>query len=256
VSPSFNAPGRTPPSGPLASECGQRPPGERLAREPPSLHTRRVAKTYTRDEADEILRRALAMEAAEGIRHDDLVAAAREVGIPAEAIEQAAEHVAAQGPVVAMAERIRHERRRAFFRHLLTYVVVNAGLFAIDWLGGGAWFFYFPLILWGIVLAVIALHQLAPDPERLTRQAERRIERERRRASRREARTRRRGRTVDHARIEAEFDAAVQEGVSTLMAAATKAVRHVSARADRYRVAEDHPGEPPQSEPPRARRRP
>jgi len=51
----------------------------------------RVTKTYTRQEADEILRRALAAQpASDGISHDDLVAAAREVGIPTSAVEAAA----------------------------------------------------------------------------------------------------------------------------------------------------------------------
>ena len=39
------------------------------------MHTPGVSRTYSREEADEILRRALAAQASDGISHDDLVAA-------------------------------------------------------------------------------------------------------------------------------------------------------------------------------------
>ena len=48
---------------------------------------------------------------------------------------------------------------RGFYNHLLIYVVVNAFLFAIDYLGGPEeWWFYWPLLGWGIGLAAHALN--------------------------------------------------------------------------------------------------
>jgi hypothetical protein len=206
------------------------------------LHTRGVTKIYSREEADEILRRAIALESAEGIRHEDLVSAAREVGIPPEAIDRAAEHLGERAPVVAMVRRLREERRRAFLRHLVVFLVAGIGLFAVDWLGGGSWFFYWPMLIWAIVLTIAGMRQLAPSPERLERQAERRVERQRRREARRRVKAERRRRRDDPRRVEAEFEAAVQQGVTALLALTTKAVRHVSERAERYRV-DDHGGD-------------
>lgn len=41
---------------------------------------------------------------------------------------------------------------RDFYMHLLSYLAINIGLFAIDMLtGGGTWFFW-PLIGWGVVV--------------------------------------------------------------------------------------------------------
>ena len=54
--------------------------------------------------------------------------------------------------------RRRVQEARGFYIHVLVYVVVNAGLFAIDIAtGGGADWFYWPLLGWGIGLAAHAL---------------------------------------------------------------------------------------------------
>lgn len=40
-----------------------------------------------------------------------------------------------------------------FFRHLVTYLVVNLFFFLLNWLTGrGEWWFYWPLLGWGIGL--------------------------------------------------------------------------------------------------------
>jgi len=43
---------------------------------------------------------------------------------------------------------------KEFFEHLGSYVVVNAALFVIDWLTGGGWWFYWPMLGWGVGLAI------------------------------------------------------------------------------------------------------
>lgn len=61
-------------------------------------------------------------------------------------------------------ERLTAARRRAaelqgFYIHLVVYLVINAGLFAINALSrgsGGTWWFYWPLMGWGLGLAVHA----------------------------------------------------------------------------------------------------
>lgn len=56
-------------------------------------------------------------------------------------------------------ERDQHARKRAeeldrYGLQLTIYAIVNFGLFLIDWLGGGGWWFFVPLLAWGIPLAV------------------------------------------------------------------------------------------------------
>ena len=52
-------------------------------------------------------------------------------------------------------ERYRRAKRRVgvlkgFYIHLVTYVGVMVLLFLIDFLTGGGWWFYWPLLVWGI----------------------------------------------------------------------------------------------------------
>jgi hypothetical protein len=194
----------------------------------------RVTKTYTRREADEILRRALAAQpgAEGGISHDDLVAAAREVGIPTEAIEAAAVGLTEDQRLSERAAQIRSRRRSAFLRHLLIYLVVNGGIFFVDQADGGAYWFQYPLVIWGVILALIGIAQLAPDRKALLRRAERELLKEQRRAQRRSLRTARK----EGAK---EFEVAVQEGVNTLLSAAARTIRGLSSDRGRYRVDEE-----------------
>lgn len=205
------------------------------------MHTPGVPRTYSRQEADEILRRALSHEGEDGISHDDLVAAAREVGIPPSAIEDAANQLGEYQVVRDRVELLRRQKRRAFVRHLLTFLIVNGGMFAFDWFDGGPWFFHYLLIIWSIVLLLVGMRQLAPDQAGLIRKAERELERERRRAER-QRRRKGGGRTPGVSNLPGaakEFEAAVQEGVSALMTAAAKAIRDYSpGPKPRYRADE------------------
>jgi hypothetical protein len=53
--------------------------------------------------------------------------------------------------------RERAEALQGLYIHILIYVVVNAALFAINWFstsGEGGWWFYWPLLGWGIGLLI------------------------------------------------------------------------------------------------------
>ena len=54
--------------------------------------------------------------------------------------------------------RARAKQLKDFYTHAAVYVVVNIGLFLINLLGHGGWWFYWPLIGWGIGLGVHALN--------------------------------------------------------------------------------------------------
>jgi hypothetical protein len=52
--------------------------------------------------------------------------------------------------------RERVEAIKGFYVHAAIYVVVNTGLFAINALTAGTWWFFFPLIGWSIALGIHA----------------------------------------------------------------------------------------------------
>jgi hypothetical protein len=57
--------------------------------------------------------------------------------------------------------RKRAKELKGFYTHAITYVLVNIGLFVINLFTGGGWWFYWPLIGWGIGLVVHALSVFA-----------------------------------------------------------------------------------------------
>src|ERR687890_2359883 len=66
------------------------------------------------------------------------------------------------------AEQQRYDRAQArakelrdFYTHATVYVLVNIGLFVINVLTGGGWWFYWPLLGWGIGLGIHALSVFA-----------------------------------------------------------------------------------------------
>jgi hypothetical protein len=228
-----------------------------------------VSRTYTREEADEILRRALLQQPGDGVNHDDLVAAAREVGIPTDAIESAAQQLGERRVVDERVQLLRSRKRRAFLHHLFTYVIVNTGMFFVDRLDGGPWWFYWPLVIWGIFLMLAGVRQLAPDKDGLVKRAERELERERKKEEKRRQRAARASARARGVRISSEgvseFESAVEEGVSALLSAAARAIRGITPENERVRVdphrpptrvdAHAPPAEPDSTQEPDARRR-
>lgn len=61
--------------------------------------------------------------------------------------------------------RERAEALQGLYIHILVYLVVNASLFAINWFstgGDGGWWFYWPLLGWGIGLVIHLLTVVFP----------------------------------------------------------------------------------------------
>ena len=61
--------------------------------------------------------------------------------------------------------RKRAEEIQALYIHILIYLVVNAGIFGVNWVttgGDGPWWFYWSLLGWGIGLAVHLVVVAAP----------------------------------------------------------------------------------------------
>ncbi len=187
-----------------------------------------MAGRYSDDEMKEILRRALEGDASsEGVEHEDLVAAAAEVGIDRELVERAAIEMRDEREALERVHQRHRKRRRRFWKSLGTFGVVNAFLFAIDFVTPGGPWFYWPLLGWGLFVALHGLRVLPPmssDTQReLVDQEKRRIARQRAKEARRLAkeaeRRARRERRGNLSSAESAFEAAVEEGVTALLGA-------------------------------------
>jgi hypothetical protein len=131
-------------------------------------------RVYTKEEADAILSRALELHArGDGTSHDDLVAAGREVGLPAGAIDRAADELLARRRDQDDLREIRARDWRGFFAHLVPYVLVNVLLGFTNWLTGGPPWMLFVTLGWGIGLGSHLLAVANPDPRKLRRRLER-----------------------------------------------------------------------------------
>lgn len=163
---------------------------------------------YTRDEVEEILRRALETQPLETLSHEDLVASAVEAGIDADDVEAAARQLEEERELRTEEERIVGWRKKRFLQSIYTYVVVNSGLFLIDIMSGPGWWVQWVLAGWGIALALGARRALMPDRGRLRARARRRVAK------------RRRGNWEKQVRK--EVDRAIQVGVDALVDAASR----------------------------------
>jgi hypothetical protein len=54
--------------------------------------------------------------------------------------------------------RERVQALKGFYTHATAFILVNIGLVVINLLTGGGWWFYWPLIFWGIGLGIHALN--------------------------------------------------------------------------------------------------
>lgn len=71
--------------------------------------------------------------------------------------------------------RQRAEAIQGLYIHLVVYAVINAGLFAINWVTGeGSWWFQWPLLIWGIALVIHLVATVSPvfSPDWVERRAE------------------------------------------------------------------------------------
>jgi len=54
--------------------------------------------------------------------------------------------------------RERVQALKGFYTHATAFILVNIGLVVINLLTGGGWWFYWPLMFWGIGLGIHALN--------------------------------------------------------------------------------------------------
>jgi hypothetical protein len=198
--------------------------------------------SYTQEEVNEILRRALAQEASREsvLSHDDLVEIADEAGIDRSALDRAMadlaqEHVrelARRGEAAELsAERTVQLKR--FFASLVSHGALNALLyFVATRLVGGTWYVW-PMVGSGILLTLQLRHVLFPYDKVLRRRKRERRQREREQRAAMRAEWSKRllgpGGVSDGVK---SFENVVQKGVSVLLALAERKLDEHKARED------------------------
>ncbi|WP_437781026.1 2TM domain-containing protein [Sorangium sp. So ce1097] len=185
---------------------------------------------YTEAEVRAILERALRDAQAREIGHDELVAAAEEIGIPRAAIEAASRDIELVRGEEAARAAIVARRRKGFRSHLFSFLVVNAFLFAVNALTPGPWWFFWPLLGWGLGIAFHARAALSSEvsPRQIRREIERNAERARREERRRLKEQRRAERLERKERLERsaeELGHAVEEGMATVLSRIAQEIR-------------------------------
>lgn len=199
----------------------------------------------------EILRRASEEASAgsdDGIRHEELVAAAREAGLDPTAVEAAAAELAAgetQRQAIERVTRSEIARRRRRFRSGAVSWGVFTAFAAVAYLllgatAGTLWPFVVPSLVWGFFVTLAGIRALGPpDPEWV----ERRVERERRDAERARAKQRaketaeawarklqdeiaaRTSRSEVRKQKALELEDAIEDGVRAVLGALARAVK-------------------------------
>lgn len=139
---------------------------------------------FTIDEVEAILRRGLNRKRDSGeITRGELIDTARELGLDVSEVERAIREQRKYGAIDAAREEVKLRKKQGFYRHLRTYLIINAALLLINLVDGGNLWFFYPLIGWGIGLAFHASNAFNPGQRELDHGA-RRILRKRERKCR------------------------------------------------------------------------
>jgi hypothetical protein len=184
-----------------------------------------AGQKYSKDEVDAILARAIEHDNQRGeLSHDDLIAAAGEVGISREALEKAASEVIREQGARAELAVIRREQWNGFTGHLIPYVMVNGLLITVNALTTHFPWALFPALGWGIGLVSHLWAVIKPDPQGLERKLQHRRERERRRVLKEQIRS--------NARL---LEEDVNQGISAVLQAVARRIERPSTAADANR---------------------
>ncbi|MDD9944870.1 MAG: hypothetical protein OXU20_27760 [Myxococcales bacterium] len=215
-----------------------------------------MARQYDRNQVEEILRRAVRSEdGGDGVAHEDLVAAAAEVGIGEAALQRAVQDMEAQTRRAELLAAVKTKRRRRFFRMTGSYLVLALGMFALNHATGGDMWAHWVALALASVAAMRAVRVFMPSEDELERAVlveERRSQRRVERAARRRRQAHERKETR---RREAEFERLLARGVDILLRAADQKLSGLDSRPHPRTRVEESPEPDHESERPAENRR-
>jgi hypothetical protein len=110
---------------------------------------------YEEEEAEQILRLASSLTSTAGaMSRDRLLSTAAELGITPEAVEMAERQLAEQKSVKADRLEFDTNQKREFYGHLMSYVLVNGFLVAVNLMTSRGYFWaIWPILGWGLGLS-------------------------------------------------------------------------------------------------------
>lgn len=202
------------------------------------------AHGYTDEEVEAIFHRALERQQADGkgFHREELVAAAREMGLDEAALDRAAREVERERSEEELRLSVERKKRERWLRHLVTYLVITGSFLGLHLLGlVGTWVFWMAFG-WGAGVALHTFDMLrGPGEEEIDKARRRRNRKERRAAKararaerRRQQATMRRRRYERKARppsqVSDELDRVIEEGVSLLLGLAAQKLREANER--------------------------
>ena len=198
-----------------------------------------MTRQYSDEEVEAIFRRALERQVgeADGYGHDELVAAAREVGLSDAQIERAVGELEMQRGEEALRARVVRRQRERWVRHLATYVVVIGGLLRRHPLGVIGAVAIWAAFVWGMGLALHTFSTLRGPSEEAYAKERKRQNRKERRAAAARAREEARRRAEEAARTRKgtgdELERVIEEGVTLLLGMAAKKLREANQEMSR-----------------------
>ena len=111
------------------------------------------SRQYNKDEVNRIMRRALKLKNEDTVSHEDLMGAARDMGLDPQVVEAVIE-IEQRELAKEKIRKTRLKRRKVgFYSHLWSYLIVNAALMLINNFTPGLWWFQWSVLGWGIGLA-------------------------------------------------------------------------------------------------------
>jgi hypothetical protein len=122
-------------------------------------------RQYTTEEAASIITRVLDRQNGEGgrISHDELLETARDIGVTTLELEAAVVEETKLRAEKIVRDEQRQRALRLLIRHLVLYVVVGAFCFVLDMrMTGGAWYFWV-ILIWGLIVTLHAVRVLLPN---------------------------------------------------------------------------------------------
>lgn len=177
---------------------------------------------YSREEVAEILQRAVdrmsTADTDDAVLHEELIQSAREAGLDAAAVEEAAASLATDRENERTIADWKARRWRGFVSHFVSWLIVSGGLGILTALFSTQ-VFLCPIVLWGMAVAFHGYRAsrslTADDVQRVLNRQQRRRERAARKREARQVRERRR-------KLSKDLEVALEAGVSNLIAIATK----------------------------------
>lgn len=125
-----------------------------------------MRQEHQEDEVQEILKRAMHIDSEKKSRQDALRMSAAELGISEEALAQAEVQYLREKAERDELEAFKAHRRRGIWEHVISYVVVNGFLVAINLLNwNGHFWAAYPLLGWGLGLVLSSVGSFNPNSE-------------------------------------------------------------------------------------------